>query len=434
MVVLACLLSASAARAATFAVTSMSDASDALPGDGLCATAAGDCTLRAAIEESNALSGSDQIVLPAGARRITAGELVITDEVTISGAGGTKTKVRGNRKARVFHFTGAATVALTGLQIQQGSADSGGGIYNEGIATLNDVVFSGNLARGGTGFGLGAALYNASSGTVELTNVTFTGNAASGSLGSFGGGLYNLGSATLSNVTFRGNRATGCGGGVYNNGIAQLADVTFRRNHVLNSGGGLFNETGTVSVVDSVVTDNRASQIGGGLFSYGSMTLTNVTINRNRAFNGGGLFNSYGTVTLTNVTISANRSSYGGGLYNHYVFNQGTAVLKNTILWGNKPQNCSSDPITSLGHNLDSGSTCAFGAAGDLNNTDPVLGPLRNNGGLTLTRALLPSSPAIDAGDDVGCPATDQCGVTRPLDGNGDSVATCDIGAYEVHP
>jgi hypothetical protein len=91
--------------------------------------------------------------------------------------------------------------------------------------------------------------------------------------------------------------------------------------------------------------------------------------------------------------------------------------------------------VTSLGHNLSSDGTCGLSAPGDLSNVDPQLGPLADNGGpgapRTLTHALLPGSPAIDAGDNAGCPPSDQRFDERPMDGSGDSVAVCDIGSYE---
>jgi hypothetical protein len=102
-------------------------------------------------------------------------------------------------------------------------------------------------------------------------------------------------------------------------------------------------------------------------------------------------------------------------------------VVVNTILAGNAPSN-GSGPITDAGHNLSSDNSCAFMNVGSLNNTDPMLGPLADNGGPTLTMALLPGSPAIDAGDDAAAPPTDQRGAPRPFG------AATDIGAYEYTP
>ncbi len=82
--------------------------------------------------------------------------------------------------------------------------------------------------------------------------------------------------------------------------------------------------------------------------------------------------------------------------------------------------------VNSGGHNLDSGSSCNFTKPGDLSNRNPLLGPLQDNGGRTPTLALQAGSPAIDAGDLIGCPATDQRGVLRPQHGQ------CDIGAFEA--
>src|SRR5439155_22233245 len=88
--------------------------------------------------------------------------------------------------------------------------------------------------------------------------------------------------------------------------------------------------------------------------------------------------------------------------------------------------------ITSAGHNLSSDGSCGLAGAGDLQKVDPKLGELADNGGPTQTHALLAGSPAIDAGDNASCPGTDQRGTARPVDGNSDGVAVCDIGAFEA--
>ena len=85
--------------------------------------------------------------------------------------------------------------------------------------------------------------------------------------------------------------------------------------------------------------------------------------------------------------------------------------------------------LSSQGNNLESANTCGLNAAGDKINANPKLGPLQNNGGTTWTHALLAGSPAIDGGTNSGCPATDQRGVSRPIDGDHDGSAVCDIGA-----
>jgi hypothetical protein len=126
---------------------------------------------------------------------------------------------------------------------------------------------------------------------------------------------------------------------------------------------------------------------------------------------------------LTNVTINDNYASDGGGIFNSLQ----TLSLRNSIVANNHGGNCTifSGFVTSLGHNLDDGNTCDFTAPGDIININPLLGPLANNGGPTMTHALLIGSPAIDTADPATFPATDQRGVVRPQ-GKGP-----DIGAYE---
>ncbi len=404
LTVVCALLLPQSTQAASFAVNSRVDAVDAIPGDGVCATTAGTCTLRAAIQEANATAGADAITLPAGRYRLrrTMDELAITEDLTISGAG-TATVINGNRRVRVFSVAGPANVTLAGLRIQRGAADLGGGLNNSGTVQLTDVVMSFNRATGDGG--LGAALYN--SGTMQLDNV----------------------SLTL-------NRSTGCGGGLFNKkGTVQFTNATINGNRATNSGGGVFNEGGTVGLTNVTVSNNRVTNIGGGIFSYRIVNLHNVTISGNRSlYYSGGLYSDGGTADLGNVTISGNRSQFGAALYSNLFLGAGMATLRNTIVSGNTPQNCDGNALTSLGHNLDSGVTCGFAADGDLNNLDPRLGPLRQNGGFSRTRALLASSPAIDAGDNASCGATDQRGASCPADGNSDGLATCDIGAYEAQP
>ena len=117
----------------------------------------------------------------------------------------------------------------------------------------------------------------------------------------------------------------------------------------------------------------------------------------------------------------------------------GSVTLQNTVVANNSqfpdtpqrdPANCSGS-VTSRGNNLDGDGTCSLTGPGDLSKVDPKLGPLADYGGPTQTQALLPGSPAIDAGSNVDCPATDQRGFQRPRDGDGNGTQVCDIGAFE---
>jgi hypothetical protein len=128
---------------------------------------------------------------------------------------------------------------------------------------------------------------------------------------------------------------------------------------------------------------------------------------------------------VTSSTISGNTANnLGSGIR----IDTGTVSLRNTIVSGNSPANCIvvSTTITDDSNNLEDGTTCGWGTSnGSLSNTDPLLGPLANNGGHTKTMALQSGSPAIDAGNDAACPASDQRGGARPQGSH------CDIGAYE---
>jgi len=345
ILVLVALLAASAlilvgpptdAWAATFTVTSTLDEIDAGPGDGQClSTPSGACTLRAAIQETNALAGADTVTLPGGTYLLRFGEFTITSDLTITAAGADPTIVDGGGTSRVFSIpkppsplstTPGARVTMSGLTIRNGAISNGGPL------TLRDVTVTGNSAGAG------------------------------------GGGILNDDSATLTNVTISGNSG---------DGIANLG-----------------RETGT----------------GPDLIYLATLTLTNTTIASN---------------TGRGIYSPPSRILHGGGTP------QPRVTVKNTILANNTSGNCSG-LVASTGHNLDNGTSCGLSGAGDLSGVDPKLRPLGNHGGPTPTHDLAVSSPALDAGDNAGCPDTDQRGLPRPKDGNGDGTVVCDIGAVEV--
>ena len=402
---------AAPAQAVTFTVNSTVDAVDVNPGDGVCATAEGTCTLRAAIQEANALAGADTIILPAGTYPLSSAvtgltfQLEITDDLTLTGAGPTMTVIEGDGLHGVFRVTGAGkTISISGVTVRRGFAFQGGGIANVGASlTLSRVV----IAHNGTLCG-GAGLANGSGGSVTLIDSTLTNNSAP--------------------TTCLTPRIPGEGGGI------------------LNGGDG----AGSMVLVNVTISNNQAGA-GGGIFNFGTLTLTNVTITGNLGQrSGGGIFNSRGTVQLNNVTVAKNSGGStspiavagggGGGIHNSSAGGvSGTVTLQNTLIAGNSDQDTGLGPecfgtFNSLGHNLIQDTTgCSFtgNTTVDVIGQDPLLAPLGNNRGLTFTHALLPGSPALDAGDNGTCAATDQRGVTRPRDGNADGVAVCDIGAYE---
>jgi CSLREA domain-containing protein len=434
------LATAGVAQAAVFTVNSPSDLVDINPGDGVCHTGAGTptCTLRAAIQEANALGGANEIILPPNNYVLMlASELVIIGNLTITGGGAATTIIDGNRSIRpnsgVLNIGGAAvvtgaTVNITGVTIRNGQRDAGfgGGIHNElfSVLTLTNSTVSVNSSRNGGG------IFNV--GTLTLVNSTVSGNDAVGGSDASGGGIWNFKTLTLVNSTVSGNNAS------RNTAIGD------------NGGGGIYN-FGTLTLTNSTVSKNTTNGIGGGIFSeMGALTLTNSTVSGNSAFaSGGGIYNS-GSTSVFNGTITDNRSDFalanagnGGGVYNN---TGATFSFQNTILAGNWESvnvvgtlvhlvgECTGS-LTSNGNNL---MTSYNATRCTVNGSAPILattnfGPLQNNGGPTQTHALLAGSAAINAGNPTGCRdqfgalmTTDQRGFPRPSNGT-----ACDIGSYE---
>ena len=243
--------------------------------------------------------------------------------------------------------------------------------------------------------------------------------------------VFNIssGNVVILGVTIRHGNVTDFGGGVLNSGgKLDIITTTLSDNRAAN-GGAIANSIGaSLAIRDSTISDNTASINGAGVWNFGELALTNSTVSGNTAStDGGGIYSagSSAKLTLTNSTITANRAVMAGG----GIWNIGSAELTNTIIVNNSFRGdcakASSPPLASLGHNLDSDNTCNLTHPADLPGIDPLIGPLQDNGGPTLTHALLPGSPAIDAGEDRAWPQTDQRGVPRPQD------AASDIGAYE---
>ncbi len=328
---------------------------------------------------------------------------------------------------------------FTHLLLTNNHANQGGAVlFMNGSPKLTDSTISDNFATWGAG------VYTASS-SPTFTDLTIMNNTAS----TQGGGIYNMNSnPTLTRVLLESNSTTESGGGVYSYGSnLVLTDVTFRDNQtsvkddsVYNGGGGMFNFGPPNMVKVSVVltnvtfTGNTSADDGGGLYNLRDVntTMTNVTFTGNSAVRGGGFANTVVcSSVLNNVTISDNTATNGGGA----IHNESSVIwATNTLVWGNStPLVAVPGTTLSFSYSLVEGGCPALSgvSCSNLVTTNPLLQPLADNGGFTPTQALPAGSSAIDKGDPRLCPARDQRGYYRPINGDATPGALCDIGAYE---
>ncbi len=459
---------ASLAGAATITVNTLADELNA----------DGDCSLREAVQAANTNSavdactagtaGADLILLPAGTIPVAA-TILVTESVTIRGAGRASTTINRGGGGNAFNAPGMGVdtavedLALAGgMNATPGALAAtrvdflapGGGISTaSGPITLTDVTLgSGNyvsvgssgamvvadstigggayLANGSgpitlTGSALNAGYISTSSGAISVLNSTV---GASAHLSSSSGAI------TVTDSGFSGADYISNGSG----------SVTLTRTTIAGAlGTAISTSTSTVTLVDSSVTGSVDSGIdsGGGSVSLtrslvsgsgedginvsggGTLAAVNSTISGNQ---GRGIGAGVGsTITLNAVTITGNTL---GGLSSGAA--AGTTAV-HAILGPNGGANCGA-AVASSSYSIDTGITCALVGTGDLSITNPILGALANNGGPTLTHLPQPGSPAIDRGSNGACQAVDQRGFARPVDGDGNGTATCDIGAVEV--
>lgn len=335
---------------------------------------------------------------------LTTDQLLIDKNLTIDGGAGVSvTRVAGSPNFRIFSIDSGTTVSISGLRISNGSTTgNGGGIFSAGTLALSNCAISGNSAG---------------------TN--------------FGGGLWSQGPAVIDRCTISGNQA--------------------------GNGGGLFHGFNTLTMSNTTVSDNTSTfQAGGVNIQDATATLVNCTISGNRSeLSQAGIAHLVASrpassLTLRNCTVTDNVGpvgSFGGVWTAYFTDTPGQTLvtrLENTLVTDNSPDNFTTTTGTantlvstpnafleSMGHNLDSDGTSGFvnGSNGDLIGTtgtpiNALLAPLGTFGGPTQTHALLPGSPALNAGDNAACAAgpvgnLDQRGVARPQQ------ATCDIGAFE---
>jgi hypothetical protein len=201
-----------------------------------------------------------------------------------------------------------------------------------------------------------------------------------------------------------------------------IEDTSFINNTSPNgSGGGLFNLIGpdveTRAYLTNTTFISNSAGTGGGIYNFMGLNIVNSSLVNNSAQGGA----TPALVTCDNPRpLGGPQTEYGGGIYGEGITLTNTLFAFNSI-----GGNCvTSESIFDGGHNLEDTNTCGFANTGSLINTNPLLGPLNEYGWSSL-HPLLPGSPAIDAGDDAACPATDIRGFHRPTGTH------CDIGAYE---
>lgn len=218
----------SSSRAATINVTSTADS--------------GAGSLRDAIAAAS--SGDSINISVTGTITLTGGTLTIAKSLIITGPGASELAISGNNTAQVFLVNSGATVAISGLTIENGAASGGGGGISNG-------------------------------GTLTVTNSAITGNTA----GAFGGGIMNFGTLTLADSTVSGNSASCCnGGGIYNGGTLTLTNSTVAGNSVaLFYGGGIYNMS-VLNMTNDTLSGNTAGFHGGGIANHGTLTVKNTIL------------------------------------------------------------------------------------------------------------------------------------------------------------
>jgi probable HAF family extracellular repeat protein len=448
-----------------------------------CSPMPGQLSLRSAISLANTRSGRDTITFdpsiftPGSLQTILldCGELLITDHLTIAGPGASNLAVSANFLDRVLRILGSTTaVEMTALTITAGSAyeiPDGGGIYNNGLLTLKNMAVVGNGASGD-----GGGIY--SRGTLIIIDSNVADNSSRN-----GGGVYdNSGSVVISNSALERNSARNDGGGIWSNGNLKLSKLTVSANTSAH-GAGIFGTV--VAIANSTISNNRSRSWGGGIVGLDVLTIVNSTISANTA-RGFGAIHNYGTLTLTNSTISSN---IGGGFENYGlatlvnvtvssnleygIFHGGNTLniinstitnnradpegqgfsggggleiwafanpsLTNTLVAGNftgtgtTPSDIDG-PVSGSYNLIGTGGSGGLidGVNGNIVGINPAnlhLAPLANYGGPTETHALLPGSPAVNAGSNSLIPTgvtTDQRGLPRVVASN------VDIGALEL--
>jgi predicted outer membrane repeat protein len=379
---------------------------------------------------------------------------------------------------------------IQGNQVKNSNTLSafGGGIYSSNSTlTITNTIIEKNFGSEVDNNLLGGGLL-ISGGEVEITNSTISGNYQI----SNGGGLYIINApVNIDNSTIDNNTVDESGGGIIVLGEqVNLLNTTIISNTAVKNGGGIYIEsTGIANITNTTIAENTTLSYGGGIYANGTLTITGSTINKNSTHtDGGGIYIMDGSGELTNSTVSSNYaqdsgaglyfdlqgskpvylnnltltrnrartdnlSGVGGGIYIDSASSQ-PVYVKNSILANNFRGNVLPTVyedcygvLHSLDYNLiQSTDNCTINGDIDHNQppgVDPLLELLGDYGGPTQTHMPQAGSPVIDQANPDGCEdsagatlVTDQRGNPRSVDGDGDAVSRCDIGAveYAINP
>lgn len=353
----------------------------------------------------------------AAATYTLAQEVAINKNITVRGAAANTTTVSGNNASRVFNVRSNITATLDKMTIANGNTTSnpysnnGAGIYNEGQLTLSNSIISQNTAASSEPLDepRGGGVFN--SGTLNVVDTVISNNTSTAS--SYGGGIASTGTLNINRSTLSGNSSNRSGGGLISFGPVTISNTTISGNTAGIDGGGLVDYSGSITptlISNSTISGNTAKQSGGGILTIHPMNIVNSTIVNNTALNNGGGITNKSQINIANSIVAGNISQTDFSL--------------------NEIADKDGGVMTSQGHNL-VGQNSTRG--GFITTTSDILvpgaitaqiGALANNGGTTLTHAVLPGSLAIDAAN----PAT---ATTTGQTGNAIAGAARDIGAYE---
>ncbi len=402
--------------AAIITVNSSADAGGTCPG--------ASCTLRSAIA---AAAAGDTINFSVPTVTLTSAELLIDKNLRIfGGAGVTVTRQDGSPDFRIFQVAAGAEVEFRNLTISNGRSGSGAGVNNHGSLLVSDSAIRNNQCIG-SGNASGCGMLNNSTGVLTLSNTSVHANSTVATAQNRGGGIYNAGgqlalasSAVYENTLASGASNFGAGIGTSPTGLVEIFESRIADNQSAGTqavGVGVFNQSTMIirrSTVSGNIAESSGANLGAGIFNEtgASLTVDNSTLSRNRspirppnrANGGAGLFNDGGgRVVLIASTITANEANSdtgrGGGTHS-----DGLLIVSNSLIDGNSSTNGPSDigaNLISAGHNLlgnNAGVTISGISTGNQFNVQELVSPLGSWGGPLSTHALLPGSPAINAG------------------------------------